>query len=113
MALVLNLCEKNLELIKLLDSPYYFLEYFLFRLNNEQSEVVRCDYFNKLCTFYQSPYSAHIFSEIDFKGMIDILVRSIENVEDSTFPSTLESSLKNYVQCYLILSIHKNIILNG
>ena len=106
MNLILKLMTKNLGFVKLVDEPYYFLEYLVFRINNENDEEKSLELFSYVSKIYQSPHSAHLFCGSDFKILINVLVRMIENTINGNSSTYSEQSLAKYLETYIILSIH-------
>lgn len=81
-----NLVEfmrENKKYIAIANEPYYFMEYFLHVVNQEEDADRSLYWFETLLSLYMHPGAEqHLFYENDFRILVDILVRHIENYRD-------------------------------
>lgn len=95
-----NLVEfmrENKKYIPMANEPYYFMEYWLHVVNQEEDADRSLYWFETLLSLYMHPGAEnHLFYENDFRILVDILVRHIENyrsgkprlTQSRTWPST-------------------------
>lgn len=77
---LIEFMRENKKYISIANEPYYFMEYFLHVINQEEDPEKSLYWFETILSLYIHPESEkHLFYENDFRILVDILVRHIEN----------------------------------
>lgn len=77
---LIEFMRENKKYIAIANEPYYFMEYFLHIINQEEDPEKALYWFEAILSLYIHPGAEkHLFYENDFRILVDILVRHIEN----------------------------------